>query len=145
MAGVGETATVGALFALAGQVLQTTIVLYNFIKAYRKIHLSIQDIAQELYCLYLCLSEVQKAASYARSGTGPPPPCLEAICASLRGCYERLQKIESQLDLVKKKRSLQSVVKRLKIAAEKDYFLRVSGQLSIKRQELLLLLSTSSW
>jgi hypothetical protein len=141
---ITETATIAALFGLAGQVLQTAIVLYEYIKAYSNIHPRIRDAAKEFYHLYICLSEIWRAASYAVSGTGPPPPCLEAIHASLKRCYEYMRQIESYLDSVKKK-TWKSIVKSLKIAAEKDYFLQISLQLSFRRQELLLLLGTSSW
>lgn len=144
MAGIGEAATIAGLLNLAGQAVQVATGLYTYLKAYKDIHPRISDAAQELEQLHLCLSEIWKAASLAASGAGPPPSSLALIFASLKKCQDCMRQIESDLDSVKTK-ARKIRLKKLKIAAEKDYFLNISVQLSIRRQELLLLLGTSSW
>jgi hypothetical protein len=144
MAGIGEAATIAGLLSLAGQAVQAATVLYTYLKAYKDIHPRISDAAQELEHLHLCLSEIWKAASLAATGASASPSSLELIFTSLDKCYECMRQVEVDLDSVKGK-ARKGLIKKLKIAAEKDYFLNITVQLSVRRQELLLLLSTSSW
>lgn len=144
MAGIGEAATIAGLLSLAGQAVQAATVLYTYLKAYKNVHPRIADAAAELEHLHPCLSEIWKAASLAVSGAGPPPSSLALIFASLKRCHDCMSQIESGLDSVKTK-ARKSLLKKLKVAAEKDYFLNISVQLSMRRQELLLILGTSSW
>jgi hypothetical protein len=135
-AGAGKAATVTALFSLAGQAGQAATGLYTFLKSYKSIHPRVGDAAQEIDHLHVFLGEIWRAASLTSSGAGPPPPSLAAIFASLERCYNYMKQLESDLDSVKIK-ARESVVKKLKIAAEKDYFLNISLQLSFHRQEPL--------
>jgi hypothetical protein len=147
MAAVGEAATIAGLLGLAGLAVQAAAKLYTYLVDYRSIHPRVADVIQELERLHPALSEISRAANLAASGAGSPPSSLTLIFTELRSCHECINKINFDLDKVKDKTrdAPQRFLEKLKLAADKDRFLKISSRLSMCRQELMLLLGTSSW
>jgi hypothetical protein len=100
----------------------------------------------EIHHLHQCLSDIWRAASRATATgvQGRDSLSLSTIFTALRRCYDYLNHVESRMDPIKT-HSGRTIIKKLKIAAEKDYFINILNQVSFHRQELLLSLETSSW
>jgi hypothetical protein len=146
MAGLREAASIAGLISLAEQFVQAASTLYSLFQAYRTVHPRLQEVVGEIHHLHQYLSQIWRAASRA-TATGVQDRdslSLSTIFTALRRCYDYLNDVESRIDPIKT-HSGRTIIKKLKIAAEKDHFINMSHQDSFHRQELLLSLETSSW
>jgi len=144
MAVVGEVASIAGLVGLAGQAVKAASSLYSFIKAYRNIHSTIEQVASILQALHTCLSDVRRIALHADAVHGHHHPEVAEIFSSVKSCYELFDEIEKRLEPIKT-RVRRTMVKKLKIAADDGYFPSIYEQLSMHHQRLSTLLITATW
>ena len=88
-----------------------------------------------------CLSNVQRAASGAEIVHGQREI---DVFAGIKDCYELLNDIETQLHPIKES-TKGSMGKKLKVAAQKDYFTAIYQQLLLRWQNLATLVSSAEW
>lgn len=142
MAGIGEAATIAGLISLAGQTVHAASTLYAFFKAYRSVYPRVQEIVSALDGLLNCLSNVRQAASTAEIVHGQG--AIIDVFAAIKGCYELLENIETQIDPIKAS-GKGNIVKKLKLAAQKDYFTTIYQQLLLRWQNLATSIGSAEW
>ena len=144
MAGVGEAAGIAGLISLAGQSVQAASKLYAFFKAYESVHPKIQEVESALDGLLNCLGGICRVASSAKIVHGQQEAAVASVFASVRDCYELLNDIETQLDPIKASRKV-SIRKKLKTAAQKDFFIAIYQQLLLRWQNIATLVNSAEW
>lgn len=144
MSGLGAAANIAGLAGLAGQTIQSLANLYSFIQSYQNVHPKVMQVVEELQHLESCLRQVQNSASHAKNVLGSPFTALNGLTSSITECQSLLGEIEALIDPLKAE-STSNVIKRLKAAADKDYFPTIHHRLSRHRQQLTVLIASSAW
>ena len=143
MSGLGEAASIAGLISLAGQAVQATSALYTFIQTYKHTKPKLLGIADEIAQLQRTIIDIRAIANHAAA-----TPEIDGYCLRLHGklltCQSRIrgwkEKIHLQLKAKGRSRA-ENFLKKIKIAADRDFLGDIRAQIIRTREEMILELS----
>ena len=144
MSVVAEAASVAGLVSLAGQAVQATSRLYAFIKAYKELSFETEALLKELAYLRDVLDGIAAVAEATSSANNDVTPAIRRLHGGLQRCRETIVEVEGNL-----KRVIEPpeghVLRKMKVAARKDFFDRLRQTISSEKESLSVLVGTTTW
>lgn len=141
MSVLGEAASFAGIISIAGQAIQASSTLYTFVKTYKAVGPKLLEIAEEVVRLHKTLGAIESIVSRASASPGIAD-CCSRLQDKLAACHINIQKWRSRLALDLKGSSRAGrTLRKIKIAANRDFFGKLRSQIIQCREELALELS----
>jgi len=146
-AGIGEAASIAGIISLAGQAVQAVTTITAFCNAYKNVHQDIVRASRDLEILRRVLLHVETTATFALL----PSRCPQGLLSHLRDCISACRKDLHEWNDWSRKVNLdcagrlEKIWKKLKIAADKSHFSKLSSGVSTHIEGITLCCQLLNW
>ena len=145
--GIGEAASIAGIISLAAQTVQAITTITAFCKAYKNVHDDIVRASTDLEVLRRILLHVETTATFALVPNRCPPALLTHLRDCISACRQDLHhwnawNQKTDLDHTS---GLEKIWKKIKIAADKSHFSKLSDRVSAHVGGITLCCQLLNW
>jgi hypothetical protein len=137
---VGEAASILGILGVTGQAVESASTLYTFCKAYKQVHSELENTTREVQCLVNVLFQLEHCLPPLLAAECPVET-INAIQREMVACREDLARWTQKIDSLDLSAAKGTMLKKVKIAADKSYFAGMRGQLSSHRELITALMT----
>jgi hypothetical protein len=137
MSVIGEVASIAGIIGLAGQTLQAASSVYSLLKAYKRVHPRVLEIQEEISRLQEVLQAVARLKSLCPNSARSD---LASLDRSVLKCGPVLERLKIQMLPLEatSARFFMKLLKKVKVAADVEYFSTISHQIYLCRVDVSL-------
>ena len=138
--GIGEAASIAGIISLAGQTIQATSKLYNFVKRYQTIDSKFEQTENHIKGLRSILQQLERITSNVDAIALIPAVAITVVRARLSDCYNDMKQYSWKVELLEldEAKGVGRVLRKIKLSADNNIFKEIGKMLANHKAQIIL-------